>query len=170
MTKLGKRRVLALVATVLLVAGLAGFLLLSTDPPPVKALRYKVLWGESAMELSHGAGQWVEEIYLPDRKVACTLVYEYPALAIPEGKILPVVRRRPRLYARAADRPRNDLTGFGNTRPSVIEEIEVPGELANYICDLVELEARTERESLRLGREVVAKKLMKELPLKALGD
>ncbi|MHC4137074.1 MAG: hypothetical protein ACYTDU_15560 [Planctomycetota bacterium] len=131
-------------------------------PETVKALRYTILWAESALEITHGGGQWVHEIYFPERKVACVLTFQYPKLtdlSKPGGG-----KRRPRLYAYPADRPRNDLTGFENAKPSAIEEVEVPTEVAQEIFRLAELSMRQERETWRLGREVAHRGLMKELP------
>ncbi|MHC4974508.1 MAG: hypothetical protein ACYTG3_19510 [Planctomycetota bacterium] len=124
-------------------------------PHRVKALRYTILWADSAMDLSHGGGRWVQEIYFPQEKVACTLVFQAPTI---------LAKAAPRLYAFPADRPRNDLTGLKNPRPSVIEEIEVPAEVAQEIFKLAELTRRQEREAWRMGKVVAARGLMRELP------
>jgi len=125
-----------------------------TPEKTVKALRYTILWGESALDISHGGGRWVQEIYFPKEKVACVLVSRWPT---------DLARPAPRLCAYRADGPRNHLTGFKNAKPSVIEEIDVPGDVAQEILRLAELTERQERETRRLGREVARRGLMKEL-------
>jgi hypothetical protein len=129
------------------------------DPPKtVKALRYSIVYAESGLELSHGGGRWVQEIFFPDMKVACMLVYEYRELGA--GK-----DAEPRLYAFPADEPRNHLTGIiGNPEPSAIEEIEVPAAVADEIRKLAELTKRQQDETWRLGQSVASEKLMKQLP------
>lgn len=134
-------------------------LLAACEPPPktVKALRYSIVFAESALELTHGGGRWVEQIYFPDLKVGCTLVYEHRDLLA--GK-----PAEPRLHAFPLDRPRNDLTGLENPKPSAIEEIEVPAEVAEEIRKLADLRKQWEDETWRLGQSVASAKLMKELP------
>jgi hypothetical protein len=127
----------------------------SPKPKTVKAMRYTILWADSALDLSHGGGRWVQEIYFPDHKVACALVSEWPT---------DLAKPAPRLYAYPADRPRNDVTGLKNPKPSVIEEMEVPADVAQEIVRFVELTQRQKREAWRLGREVAARGVMKELP------
>lgn len=127
------------------------------DPPKsVKGLRYAIVFAESGSDLVHGGGRWVQEIYFPDLKVACTLVY-----GTRDAREMTV---EPRLHAFPADGPRNDLTGLGNAKPSAIEEIEVPAELAEEIRKLAELASRAEAETWRLGEQVASRKLMHGLP------
>ncbi len=143
------RKFLALAASITVLA--------ACEPPrTVKALRYSIVYAESSLGLAHGEGQWVQEIFFPDLKVACMLVYEYRELMGGKGT-------EPRLYAFEADRLRNDLTGLHGAKPSAIEEIEVPVALAEEIRKLAELNTQRERETWRLGQEV-AGKLMKKLP------
>jgi hypothetical protein len=125
-------------------------------PKTVKALRYTILYAESGLELTHGGGRWVQEIFFPDLKVACMLVPEHRDLLA--GKAA-----EPRLHAFAADRPRNDLTGLHDAKPSAIEEIEVPAAVAEEVRKLAELRKRWEDETWRLGPSMVSSKLMKEL-------
>ncbi len=141
---------------------LPGFLLLALMPacePPktVKALRYAVVFAPSGSDLAHGGGQWVQEIFFPDLKVACMLVFDYRDLLSGKGA-------EPRLYAFATDRPRNDLTGLHDVKPSAIEEIEVPAAVAEEVKKLAELTKQWEAETWRLGQAVASAKLMKELP------
>ena len=148
------------VAVLLMAAFLAGRLSFAQEASPpkkpatVKALRYTILWGESALDLSHGGGRWVQEIYFPVEKVACVLVSRWPT---------DLAKPAPRLYAYRADGPRNHLTGFKQAKPSVIEEIDVPADVAQEILRLAELTERQERETRRLGREIARRGLMKEL-------
>lgn len=153
------RRWIALTA-LLPAAFLAGRLSFAEDQPSpqvktVRGLRYRILWADSALDLGHGGGQWVQEIYLPEKKVACALVFEPPScLAKPAA----------RLYAYPADRPRNDLTGLQNPKPSTIEEVVVPTEVAEEIVRLAELTQKQQREAWRLGRKIAAQGLLRELP------
>ena len=128
----------------------------------VKALRYTILWGESALEITHGGGQWVQEIFFPEKNVACTLVFQYPELEemTKEGG----AKLRARLYAFSANGPRNHLTGFKDPKPSAIEKVEVPTDVAKEIFLLAELTMRQERETWRLGRKLASQGLMRELP------
>jgi hypothetical protein len=152
-------------AALLPAAFLAGRLSFAQDDTPpkktVKALRYRILWAESALELGRGGGQWVQEVYFPHKKVACVLVFQYPKLVDFEGP--GALERRPRLYAYPASRPRNDLTGFNNPKPSPIERIEVPAEVADEIFRLADLTERQKRETWRLGGVVAKRGLMKQL-------
>jgi len=137
-----------------------GLLAACKPPETVKALRYSIVLAESGLELTHGGGRWVQEIYFPELKVACTLVHEHKDLLAAKGA-------EPRLCAFPADRPRNDLTGLHDAKPSAIEEIEVPKELAEEIRKLAELRKRWEDETWRLGQSIASGKLMKELPQEA---
>jgi hypothetical protein len=140
------------------ILALAAIALAGCDPPKTaKGLRYAVVFAESGLELTHGGGRWVEEIYFPDLKVACVLVYEHKELLA--GK-----PAEPRLYAFPADRPRNNLTGLDSREPSAIVEIEVPADVAEEIRKLAELRKRWEDETWRLGAAAASGKLMKELP------
>jgi hypothetical protein len=132
------------------------------EPESVKALRYTILWGQSALEITHGGGRWVEEIYFPERKVACTLVFQYPELE--KMKQEGGAKFRPRLYAFPTNGPRNHLTGFKTAKPSAIDEVEVPADVAKEIFLLADLTMRQQRETWRLGREVASRGLMRELP------
>jgi hypothetical protein len=160
--------VLFALAALLATAFVAGRLSLAQEewpqkePESVKALRYTILWGQSALEITHGGGRWVEEIYFPARRVACTLVFQFPELE--KMKKEGGAKLRPRLYAFPANGPRNHLTGFKNAKPSVIEEVEVPADVAKEVFRLADLTMRQERETWRLGREVASRGPMKELP------
>ena len=128
------------------------------DPPKtVKALRYSIVYVESGCDLAHGGGRWVQEIFFPDLKVTCMLVFEWREPGAGKGA-------EPRLYAFPAEKPRNDLTGLHEAKPSAIEEIEVPAEFAEEVRKLADLTKRWEGETWRLGQAVAATKLLKELP------
>lgn len=139
-----------------LAAFVAGRLSLAEETPQktVKAQRYSILWADSAMDFSHGGGRWVQEIYFPEKKVACALTFRFQ---------VGLAKPRPQLHAYPARGPRNDLTGL-NGKPSAIEEIEVPADVAEEIFRFAELSRRQERESERLGRAIATRGLMKELP------
>jgi len=135
-----------------------GVTLAACEPPKtVKAQRYSIVYAESGCDLIHGGGQWVQEVFFPDLKIACMLVYD-------SKDFLAGKAPQPRLYAFPSDHARNNLTGLHDAKPSAIEEIEVPVEVAEEIKKLAELTKRWEDETWRLGASVVAGKLMKELP------
>lgn len=121
-------------------------LLASAEEPSgtVRAVRYTVEWGESAMDLVHGGARKVTEIWFPDLGVGCILVPGQQGLE---------AKAAPRLHAFPSKAARNELNG--EEGPSKLEEIEVSGALAKEIAALAELSARQENETWRLGAEVV---------------
>ena len=122
----------------------------------VRAIRYRQLIVEGALEFSHGGGQWQDALYLPDSGVVCNLSWKTDLSG--DGTIVGT----PRLYAYAfpgtlddqlACRPQDDPEG--RTPP---EEIRIPAELARAILDLAE-RTREQRElSALLGRRAVEAK------------
>lgn len=139
-----------LLLLLLSVAFLAGRMTFAEEKPEtVKAKRYSIVYAESALDLTHGGGRWVTEIFLPEAKVAAMLVFEYP--------------NRPVLHAWPAEKPRNDLVGFTGRKPSPIEEIEIPAGLAKEIVALAALTKKQQEETRRLGRSVVEKLGLKPL-------
>ena len=118
----------------------------------VTALEYRILWADSALDLSHGGGRWVDELYFPETNLTATLVDEsQPTTHDPlEFATLP------RVYVGRADRPRTALTGLSDETPPPPTEIQVPAKLAQAVEALAELDARHRAESTRLGRELRA--------------
>jgi hypothetical protein len=146
-------------------AFIGGRVSLAGDPPEktVAAKRYKIMWAESGCDLAHGGGDWIQELFLPDAKVIAGLLFEYR----PFEEIKPGTPekdfRRARLYARASDKPRNDLTGLHGEKPSAIEDVQIPADLAKQIVDLAALAKRLEDEGLRLGAEAEKRLGMKRV-------
>ena len=92
------RRALVVLAA-LAAAFLAGRVSLGGDAPErtVAAKRYKIMWVESSLELAHGGGEWIQELFMPDARVAAGLVFEYrPSEEITTGTPEKDLRR-PRL-------------------------------------------------------------------------
>lgn len=129
---------------------------------PVKAQRYRVLWVDGDLDLAHGGGRWVDEVYLPEAKVAATLVHDQEILPAARGEPLRM-RPRVRMFARHADGPRNDSTGSDAT-PSALTDFEVPADLAKAMIALAELTARQEAETVRLGQEAAKRLGWPEIP------
>ena len=137
-----RRLVLSLSLVALACAGARTF---AGDPAPetVRAQLYRVVWTEGAMDLAHGGGRWVHEIFLPDAKVVVSIV-PFP------------VEKGYRVHARRSEKPRNELVGLHAAEPSPIEEIRIPAALAKRFVDLADLTCRMEEESASLGEAVTA--------------
>jgi hypothetical protein len=145
------RRTALLLLLLVPAAFLAGRMTLAEEKPEtVKAKRYAIVYAESALDLSHGGGRWVTEIFLPHAKVGAMLVFESPD--------------RPVLHAWPQEKPHNDCVGLHSSKPSPIEEIEIPASLAKEIVALAELTKKQREETRRLGRSVVKKLGLKPLP------
>jgi len=141
----------------------------SEKPETVRAQRYRIVYAVSGLELGHGGGRWVEELYFPERKVACFQVWEYPP--VEEWKTGERTPLRPRLIAVGGqEKARNDLTGLEDTVPSEIEEVRVPKDLAEEIFELAELRDRYEKRTLRLGKATADRKVLREIPEKGPGS
>lgn len=152
-------RIVALLLVLLPVAFAAGrWSSAEEEPAPdapvtVRAQSYRIVWADSALDLTHGGGRWVHELYFPDLKVAAAVVFESEVV---EGEPLKTVSR-PRLHVWRAEGPRSDLTGFdgGATRPpSEITVVEVPADLAKAVAAFAELSDRYRAEGSRMGRAV----------------
>jgi len=117
----------------------------------VHALRYRIVWVESALELSHGGGRWVHELFFPGAKVTATLVFDTP----------------PRIYVGRADKPRTDLTGLSKAPPFPAEDVEVPRKLAKAVAAFAELDARYRAEAARLGQDLASTLGLKQIPPQA---
>jgi hypothetical protein len=150
---------------VALAAFAAGRASLAGDSPAatVKAQRYRIVYAESGCDLVHGGGEWVHEIFLPDAKVAATLVFETRTKPVVVGKpvefeeVVHVVVNR-------ADEPRNDLTGFHDPKPSAIEEVDVPADLAAALAAQAALSERFFAEGRRLGADVRTRLRLEPIP------
>jgi hypothetical protein len=150
-------RILAILLVLVPVAFAAGRWSSAEDEAPpdapatVRAQSYRIVWADSALDLSHGGGRWVHEIFFPDLEVAAAVVFEQVPV---EGEELSY-ESRPRLHVWRADGPRSDLTGFdgGAARPPAeITVIEVPADLAKAIAAFAELSDRYRAEGSRMGQ------------------
>jgi hypothetical protein len=136
---------------------------LAARPETVRAQRYTILYVESAMDASHGGGTWVEELYFPIRRVACTLRTEgisWQDMAKEGGELQDLAI----LDAFPADGPRNDLTGFHGKGPSAIQEVEVPRTLAEEIFALADMGVRQRELSHRIGISAVRAGILRQSP------
>ena len=115
----------------------------------VRALRYRIVWTDSALDLSHGGGRWVHELFFPDTRVTATLVFEHHATdEYPVG-----FERRPRVYVGRSDKARTDLTGLSGVPPQTAEEVQVPRKIAKALAAFADLNDRYRAEGTRLGAE-----------------
>ncbi len=117
----------------------------------VHALRYRIVWVESALDLSHGGGRWVHELFFPDAKVTATLLFE----------------GSPRVFVSRSDKPRTDLTGLSDAPPLPAEDVEVPRKLAKAIAAFAELDDRYRAEATRLGEAFTSTLGLKQIPPQA---
>jgi hypothetical protein len=110
------------------------------EPAGVRALRYRVLVHESACDLVHGGGQWIDELYLPDHGVVCNVTGE-PA----PTKEDPFATRH-RMHA-FKGKIRNVFAETVNGEPQEhpTEELRIPRELAERILELADLTERQRR-------------------------
>ena len=113
----------------------------------VRALRYRIVWADSALDLSHGGGRWVHELFFPDTKVTASLVHESQ---VGEGETLRF-ETRPRIYVGRAEAPRTDLKGFTDAPAQPPQEVEVPADLARELARFADLTDRYRKEGARLG-------------------
>ena len=159
-------------AVVLLLLALGGFALgrwtqADEEKPTaplatVRALRYRIVWADSALDLSHGGGRWVHEIFLPDAQVTATLVFETQTTTDESASF----ELRPRAYVGRSDKPRTDLTGLSDAPPLPAKEVEVPAKLAKALAAFADLNDRYRAEGARLGTEFTATLGLKRLPSK----
>lgn len=116
---------------------------------PVQALRYRIVWADSALDLSHGGGRWVDELYFPASNLTATLVYETQASTGDPVEFA----TRPRIYVNHADKPRTDLTGISDEPPQPAVDVQVPAAFARAVAAYAAMDAQGRTESARLGAE-----------------
>ena len=147
-------RSLLVLGVLVLAAFLAGRWSLAEEKEPtggdeaVAALRYRIVWADSAMDLSHGGGRWVHELYFPQSKVTATLVFEHLMTDEEAG-----FEMRPRVHVGRSDKPRTDLTGLTGAIPQSPEPVLVPAELDKALTAFADLNDRYRAEGARLGAE-----------------
>lgn len=126
----------------------------------VRALHYRIVWADSALDLSHGGGRWVHEIFFPDTKVTATLVFEHHTTdEDPVG-----FETRPRVYVGRSDKARTDLTGLSGAPPQAAEEVQVPRKLGKALAAFADLNDRYRAEGTRLGAEFASTLGLKPMP------
>ncbi len=119
----------------------------------VRALRYRIVWADSALDLSHGGGRWVHELFFPALKVAATIV---PESEYETGETFEVTTR-PRLYVWRTDAPRTDLVGLSvpeTDSPPEAEEVLVPAEFVRAIAAFADLTDTYRAQGTKLGARV----------------
>ena len=114
----------------------------------VRALQYKRLAFESALEFSHGGGTWHEELYFPREGIRATM-----ATASSWDEKDQEMKYRPKLYVSHGRIGNKFAVSFHD--PEVEQptrEVEVPEDLANRIFLLAGLQKRVDQEQDILGR------------------
>ncbi len=127
---------------------------------PVRAKQYKILYAQSAMDLTHGASQMVDEVFVPSRRAAVFVVRDWRWSQ--DGNFV----EEWRAVATTTTEPRSDLTGWNlitkeQNPPSAVTDIEVSPDLARYMQEYAVLTERWRAEGRRLGA-----RLAKTLDLK----
>ncbi len=125
------------------------------EPPPpaperplgetVPAKRYRVFAVESALEMTHGGGKWIEEFWLPDAKVVANVEWEW--------ETVPEFREYPRVTAFFSDRPRNwsQTSGLETPVETPVEDVALPKALADRFVALAKAARDVETERRALG-------------------
>jgi len=110
-----------------------------SEPDTVRALRYRVLVVDSALELVHGGGRWIEELYFPDRGVVANVTSE-PDPAAEAG----TMRWTAHAFAGPIRNRFADTPG-GEEVEHATEEVRVPRALAEKLFELADLTRKLER-------------------------
>jgi hypothetical protein len=151
-----------LVAALLAIA--AGCATPPADGPkePVRALRYRVMVVESALDYSHGGGQWIDELYLPDAGVVCNVVWNLETCANEKGEHVFTGGWVPTMNAFFGSMEERIGSGSDKSvdprKPPV--EITVPSELAERIMHVAEVEREQRRKRGELARILVDRGLL----------
>lgn len=103
----------------------------------VLALRYRVLIHQSGLHAAHGAGEWLTELYFPDRGVVCN-VEASPAVG--EDGSLATEYRMNAFFGPIRDKSADDPKAEPKEQPT--REVRVPRALAEKIFELAELTRR----------------------------
>ncbi len=121
----------------------------------VRALRYRQLLVEGALDFSRGGGRWHDVLFLPEAGVVCNVVWESETVWGKDGSV--DFREIPRMHAFHGElqesleaRPQDEEQG--RRAP---EEIRIPAALAREIVALAERTRREREASERLGGEAV---------------
>lgn len=117
------------------------------EPETVRALRYRILVAESALEMSHGGGQWIDELYFPDKGVVANVTSEM----VTEAKEFST---RWRMHAFPSPiRNKFSETLGGEEKEHATTEVAVPRALAERIFELAELTRRQRELSLHAAED-----------------
>jgi len=112
----------------------------------VRALRYKRIGFESALEFGHGDGTWYEEMYFPDKGVVATMNSEQSwDESTQKAKYSPV------LYVYPGEIGNKFAVSFTETIEQPTEEVRVEAELARKIFALGERQRELTEEQHGLG-------------------
>jgi hypothetical protein len=104
------------------------------EPKEVRALRYRILVHESAFAMVHGAGQWIDEIHLPEQGIVFNVTSE-PA---PTKEDALAVRWRMHAF-RSPIRNVFAETHDGEPKEHPAEAILLPRDLVDRVVELAEI-------------------------------
>jgi hypothetical protein len=135
------------IAIVLAALSLAG----AQDAKEVRGLRYRILSVESALEMTHGGGQWIDEIFLPDHGVVCNVVQEV------DPGVKDEVTFRWRMNAfKSPIRNVFAETIDGKEKEHPTEAVAIPADVAKAILELADVTER-QRQLQRSAAEAARK-------------
>jgi hypothetical protein len=142
----GRRRIA--VATVARVAcGAGGGDAARGAEETVSAQRYRTWVVESAIEASHGGGQWIEELFFPEKGVVANVVWE----ADPSSKETFAMRPVLNVFdGGIRNRFKMGLTSEKTTETPV-ENVKVSASLARAVFEAADLRRRLEAARRDLG-------------------
>jgi hypothetical protein len=105
------------------------------DDAGVKAILYP-MW--VTVDVTHGYGTWINEIYLPDAKVVCNVTWE--ATVSDTGSITDVSDAH--AFFGSLEERRDGTLSAQKSYAWTQEEVMIPGKLAQQIIALAELDRR----------------------------
>lgn len=116
----------------------------------VPAKRYRVFTAESALEMTHGGGTWVEEFWLPDAKVVANVEWAW--------ETTPEFREYPRVTAFFSDTRRtwSQTSGLETPFETPTEDVALPKALADRFVALAKAARDLEAERRALGPLLLA--------------
>jgi hypothetical protein len=129
----------------------------------VPAMRYRVWVVEGAMEMVHGGGAWIEELWFPEQGVVANVLWKTETVTKPDGSLdwatKPVMNA---FKGKMRNKSNPDFHGEPIEQPT--EKVLVPRDVAQRIFALAELTARQGETAQRMGADVAAGGLLRQVP------
>lgn len=127
---------------------------------PVRAQRYRTWVYSDALEMTHGGGHWVEELFFPAEGVVANVQWDLDMTVDPWVW-------RPTMNVFRATKARNSFRkGFHDEADTVtpVEEVLVPAALVRSVLDAVSLRERYESAQRSLGDALSKANLVRQQP------